>query len=205
MDHFQQYLSAFGPFVILAGAAFEGQTAVIAGGVIARNGAISPALAITAAAFGSGVLDYVLFVLGRSFRDSGFVRRVSRKRAFAKALGLIERFPVAFILSFRFLYGLRAAGPVAVGVTQIATGWFALLNALGAAIWAAVFVGLGYLFGPTVMSVLNAALAHAAPVAIGAVAVAVLAGLGIWRWRVWAAERTPRSEPLAAQSHSERP
>jgi membrane protein DedA with SNARE-associated domain len=194
MDHIQHYLSAFGPFVILAGAAFEGQTAVIAGGVIARNGAISPLLAVSAAAFGSGVLDYVLFVLGRSFRGSGFVRRVSRKPAFAKALGLIERYPVGFILSFRFLYGLRAAGPVAVGVTQVSTPLFALLNALGAVIWAAVFVGLGYLFGPAVMSVINGALAHAAPVAIGAAVVAVLGGLAIWRWRAWAAEREVPSQ-----------
>lgn len=191
MHSFEQYLSAFGPFVILAGAAFEGQTAVIAGGVIARNGSISPYLAVLAAAFGSGVLDYVLFVLGRSSRDSGFVRRVSRKPAFAKALGLIERYPVGFILSFRFLYGLRAAGPVAVGVTRISTPWFALLNAIGALIWAAVFVGLGYVFGPAVMTVLNGVLAHAAPVAIGAAVVAVLGGLIIWRWRVWAAERAP--------------
>ena len=194
MDHFQHYLSAFGPFVILAGAAFEGQTAVIAGGVIARNGAISPLLAVSAAAFGSGVLDYVLFVLGRSFRETGFVRRVSRKPAFAKALGLIERYPVGFILSFRFLYGLRAAGPVAVGVTQVSTPLFALLNAIGAAVWAAVFVGLGYLFGPAVMSVFNGMLAHAAPVAIGAAVVVVLGGLAVWRWRVWAAEREVPSQ-----------
>jgi membrane protein DedA with SNARE-associated domain len=191
MDQLSHYFSAFGPFVILAGAAFEGQTAVIAGGVIARNGVISPVLAVMAAALGSGVLDYVLFVLGRSFRGSGFVRRVSRKPAFAKALGLIERYPICFVLSFRFLYGLRAAGPVAVGVTRIATPLFALLNALGAVIWATVFVALGYLFGPAVMSVITAVMAHLAPVAIGAAVVAVFGALLFWRWRVWAAERAP--------------
>jgi membrane protein DedA with SNARE-associated domain len=146
---------------------------------------------VLAAALGSGVLDYVLYVLGRSFRGSGFVRRVSRKPAFAKALGLIERYPIAFVLSFRFLYGLRAAGPVAVGMTQIPTLLFALLNALGALIWATVFVGLGYMFGPAVMTVINAVMAHLAPVAIGAAIIAVVAGLLIWRWRVWAAERAP--------------
>ena len=134
--------------------------------------------------------DYVLFVLGRSFRSSGFVRRVSRKPAFAKALGLIE-------LSDRFRAELplpvrpARAGPVAVGMTQIPTLLFALLNALGALIWATVFVGLGYMFGLVVMSVINAVMAHLAPVAIGAAVVALVAGLLIWRWRVWAAERAP--------------
>jgi len=197
MHQFEHYLSAFGPFVILMGAAFEGQTAVIAGGVVARNGVISPYFAVLAAALGSGILDYVLFLLGRGSRESKFVRRVSAKPAFAKALGLIERYPTGFILSFRFLYGLRAAGPVAVGVTQVSHRWFGVLNAVGAVIWAAVFVGLGYLFGPAVMTLISAALAHLAPVAIGAAIAALLIGLGVWRWRVWAGQTRP-TEPARA-------
>ncbi len=184
-----QNLAAFGPIAILLGAAFEGQTAVIAGGVLARQGPISPYVALAAAALGSGILDQVLFVLGRSFRDTGFVQRVARKAAFAKALGLIERYPTGFVLIFRFLYGLRAAGPVAVGVTHVGAVRFAILNAIGALIWAGVFVGVGYAFGPAVMTLLGGVLAHAAPVAIGATVVAVAAGLIIWRWRVWVAAR----------------
>jgi membrane protein DedA with SNARE-associated domain len=194
MADLEHYLAAYGPIAILLGAAFEGQTAVIAGGVIARQGLISPFVAVAAAALGSGILDQVLFILGRSFRDTGFVRRVAAKTAFAKALGLIERYPTGFILTFRFLYGLRAAGPVAVGVTQVGTFRFAVLNAIGAVIWAGVFVGLGVIFGPAVMSVLGGVMAHAAPVAIGAAGVVVVGGLAIWRWRVWAAERvSPRA------------
>ena len=189
MADFAHYLAAFGPIGILLGAAFEGQTAVIAGGVLARQGLISPYLAVAAAALGSGILDQVLFILGRSFRDTGFVRRVAQKTAFAKALGLIERHPTGFILVFRFLYGLRAAGPVAVGVTQVGTIRFAVLNALGAVIWAGFFVGLGVVFGPAVMGLLSRMMPHAAPIAIGAVMVIVAAGLIFWRWRVWAAER----------------
>lgn len=194
MAEFEHYLATFGPLAILLGAAFEGQTAVIAGGVMARQGLISPYVAVAAAALGSGILDQVLFILGRSFRDTGFVRRVAAKTAFAKALGLIERYPTGFILVFRFLYGLRAAGPVAVGVTQVSTARFAILNAIGALIWAGVFVGLGVLFGPAVMSVLGGLMAHAAPIAIGAAVVVVLGGLIIWRWRVWAAERVAPSQ-----------
>ena len=191
MAEFEHYLAAFGPIAILLGAAFEGQTAVIAGGVLARQGLLSPYWAVAAAALGSGILDQVLFILGRSFRDTGFVKRVAAKTAFAKALGLIERYPTGFILIFRFLYGLRAAGPVAVGVTQVGTIRFAVLNAIGALIWAGVFVGIGVIFGPAVVSLLSGLAAHAAPIAIGAVVLLVLGGLIIWRWRVWAAERGP--------------
>jgi len=183
MQALHESLSAFGPFVILAGAAVEGQTAVIAGGVVARNGLMSPWTALAAAAVGSALIDYLLFMLGRGARHTRFVKRVSDRPGFAKALSLIERYPVGFILGFRFLYGLRAAGPVAVGMTTIAMGWFAVLNALGAALWAGVFVAIGYAFGPTVMRIVGAAMAHLAPLALGAAGIAVVAGLVYWRWR----------------------
>ena len=65
MFDLQHHMTAFGPLAILLGAAFEGQTVVIGGGVMARQHLISPAMAVGAAALGSGVIDYLLFVLGR--------------------------------------------------------------------------------------------------------------------------------------------
>jgi membrane protein DedA with SNARE-associated domain len=189
MSDVARHLAEFGPLAILLGAAFEGQTAVIAGGVIARQGHMSPFLALAVAALGSGVLDQVLFVLGRSFRHTRFVQRAIAKPAFAKALELIERYPSGFILSFRFLYGLRAAGPIAVGVARISTTRFAVLNALGAVIWASFFVALGVVFGPAVMQALDMLMDHWALIAIGAVVVTVAGGLTFWRWRVWIAAR----------------
>jgi membrane protein DedA with SNARE-associated domain len=191
MTDFAQHLAALGPFAIALGAAFEGQTAVIAGGVMAREQILSPAAVVLAAALGSGIVDYLLFVLGRSFRHTRWVKKAAAKPAFDKALVLIERYPAGFILSFRFLYGLRAAGPVAVGVSQVSAGKFAILNAIAAGIWAGVFVGLGYAFGPAVMALLGGLFAHAAPIAAGAAVIALVAALAFWRWRAWVARTAP--------------
>ena len=191
MTELTQHLAALGPIAIALGAAFEGQTAVIAGGVMARSQILSPAVVVLAAALGSGIVDYLLFVLGRSFRHTKWVKKVAAKPAFDKALVLIERYPAGFILSFRFLYGLRAAGPVAVGVSAVSTRKFVVLNAIAAGIWAGTFVALGYAFGPALLALLERMFAHAAPVAAGVVVVAAVAGLAFWRWRVWVAqERT---------------
>ena len=191
MTELAQHLAAFGPFAIALGAAVEGQTSVIAGGVMARSQILSPAVVVLAAALGSGIIDYLLFVLGRSFRHTRWVKKVAAKPGFDRALVLIERYPTGFILSFRFLYGLRAAGPVAVGVSSVSTRKFAVLNAIAAGIWAGVFVGLGYAFGPALLTLMEGMFAHAAPVAAGLVVAAAVIGFGIWRWRVWtAAERT---------------
>jgi membrane protein DedA with SNARE-associated domain len=191
MTDWTQHLTAFGPVAIAFGAAIEGQTSVVAGGVMAREQVLSPLVVVVAAALGSGIIDYLLFAMGRRFRHTRWVRKTAAKPAFGRALALIERYPSGFILSFRFIYGLRAAGPVAVGVSAISTRKFAILNAIGAAIWAGAFVALGYAFGPVVMAVLERAFAHAAPVAAGMAVVAVVIGVAVWRWRVGTArERT---------------
>ncbi|WP_293680267.1 DedA family protein [uncultured Phenylobacterium sp.] len=184
MAELEHYLAAFGPVAILVGAGIEGMTAAIAGGVLARKGLIPVYLVVGAAALGSTLFVQVLHFLGRSSRGIGFVRRMKARSAFGKALALIERHPTVFVLSFRFLFGLRAVAPVAVGMSDLGAVRFAILNAIGAVIWAAVFVAVGYVFGPAVLHALERAMAHA-PVAIVAVVVAIAAGLGIWRWRVW--------------------
>lgn len=185
MNDLQQHLAALGPAAIALGAAFEGQTAVIAGGVLARERLLSPVVVVAAAAFGSGVIDYLLFVLGRSFRHTRWVQRATAKPAFGKALALIERYPSGFILGFRFLYGLRAAGPVAVGVSAVSTQRFVILNAIAAVLWAGVFAAVGYAFGPAVMTVMEALFAHAALLAVGVSATAIVVGVAVWRWRAW--------------------
>lgn len=188
MTDLAQHLAALGPFAIALGAAVEGQTAVIAGGVMAREQILSPAVVVLAAALGSGIVDYLLFVLGRSFRHTRWVKRAAAKPAFDKALVLIERYPTGFILSFRFIYGLRAAGPVAVGVSSVSTRKFAILNAIAAGLWAGAFVALGYAFGPAVMALLHGMFAHAAPIAAAVAAVVAIVGLAYWRWRIWTAQ-----------------
>jgi membrane protein DedA with SNARE-associated domain len=183
MSDLEHYLTAFGPVAVLVGAGIEGMTVAVAGGVMARKGLIPVYLVLGAAALGSFLFVEALFFLGRSSRNIGLVRRMKGKRAFATALGLIEHYPTVFILSFRFLVGLRAAAPVAVGVSKVHPVRFAILNAIGAVIWAGSFVGLGYAFGPAVLRTLERVMAHA-PIAIGAAVVAIIAGVVIWRWRV---------------------
>jgi Uncharacterized membrane-associated protein len=47
------------------------------------------------------------------------------------------------IVSVRFLYGLRIAGPVLIGMAGVAPWRFVLYNAIGAALWAPLVTGWG--------------------------------------------------------------
>ncbi|MDB5428684.1 MAG: hypothetical protein JWR47_315 [Phenylobacterium sp.] len=149
----EEFLRQYGPIGIFLGAGFEGQTAVIVGGLLARQHIVPLWLVLASATAGSGLVDHLLFVAGRRFRTHRWVVRATEQPAFARALRFIERFPISYILAFRFIFGLRVASPIAVGVSQIPTWRFTVLNILGAVIWAAAFTMAGFVFGEAVHNV----------------------------------------------------
>lgn len=140
-------LARYGLLAIFLGAGLEGETVVIAGGVLAHRGLVPLWAAMLCAAVGSCVVDQLWFFAGRHLRDRSWVARMRKKAAFARALALLERHQVAFVLGFRFIYGMRTVSPIAIGTSQVATRRFMALNALAAAIWGPLFTLLGYWFG----------------------------------------------------------
>lgn len=178
-------LQAFGPAAIFLGSGLEGQTVAIAGGVMARMGLINWPLALAAACAGSAVMDQMLFFLGRYGRSTRFVTRMTAKPAFARAAAFIEAHPIGFVMSFRFIFGLRAAGPVAAGLSAMGMGLFTGLNLASAAVWASLFSGGGFIFGATLQRWLEHPTLKG-EIIVGAVGLAFalgMAALALWRPR----------------------
>lgn len=140
-------VARFGVAAIALGAGLEGETAVVTGGILAHQGLISWPAALIAAAIGSFVADQIFFTFGRRARDGRWVRKLQRRRVYARVTKLMERYPIGFIFAFRFLYGLRTISPVALGTSKVSTRLFVAVNAASAACWAVIFTGIGYLFG----------------------------------------------------------
>jgi membrane protein DedA with SNARE-associated domain len=151
----EEILRQYGPIGVFLGAAFEGQSAVILGGLLARQHLLEFWLVFASATAGSGLIDHLLFVAGRRFRTHRWVRWASEQAAFARALRFIERFPNSYTLIFRFIFGLRMASPVAIGVSQVPTWQFTVLNIMGALIWAGTFAGAGFVFGEAIHDVIG--------------------------------------------------
>jgi membrane protein DedA with SNARE-associated domain len=151
----EEFLRQYGPIGIFLGAGFEGQTAVIIGGILARQHILQLWLVLLSATAGSAVVDHLLFVAGRRFRTHRWVLRATQQQAFARALGFIEKYPISYTLAFRFIFGLRVASPIAIGVTQVPTWRFTILNILGAVIWATAFTMAGFIFGEAVHNLLG--------------------------------------------------
>ena len=187
----EAFLQQYGSLGVFLGAAFEGQTAVVVGGVLARQHLIPAWLVLLSATSGSAIVDHLLFAAGRYYRSHRLVVRAQEKPAFARALGFITRFPVSYILAFRFILGLRLASPIAIGVSRVPAWQFAMLNAAGALVWSFAFTAVGFLFGEALerLSGRQQAAVSAAFVAAGLVAVSI----GIWAVRRWRAQQASAS------------
>ena len=175
-------LLRYGVLAVLIGAGIEGEAVVVTGGVLAHRGLIPLVPACIAAAIGSCVVDQLWFLAGRRFRDHRWVRAITRRDAYARAIGILERHPTGFILAFRFVYGLRTVSPVAIGTSSIPTRRFVPLNIVAAAAWGPAFTLLGYALGKAAMPLMRRVAGYGA-LALGVAAVLVVLTLAMYASR----------------------
>ena len=176
-------IAKYGLFALFAGAGIEGETVVVAGGLLAHKGLFSLPGAMAAAAAGSFLADQIFFSLGRYFRDKPWVQRAQQKPVFERALGMLERHPIGFIFAFRFIYGFRTISPIAIGTTKVSTKLFVAINLVAAIVWGIVFTGIGYVFGHSFEKLIARFLPDRhAIVIVGGVIVVIAAMLGGWHW-----------------------
>lgn len=191
----------YGVIAVFLGAGIEGETVVVLGGLLAHRGLIDPVAAAIAASAGSFVADQFFFLTGRHFRQAGWMQRLLVRPAFARAMQRFESHPTIFVLSFRFIYGLRTVSPAAVGTSNLSARRFVVLNLIAAGIWGTLFTSLGYVFGNAVEALFGRlrSVEHVAFVGIGL----VLAGFAVvaaWRW--WMARRLAAAGGKAVSSDS---
>lgn len=174
-------LARYGLVAVFVGAGLEGETATVAGGLLAHEGYWPLWAAMLAAAAGSFVADQGFFLIGRRFQDHRRVKRLRDRPGFARALAAFERRPIGFIFVFRFLYGLRTISPIAIGTTHVSARTFMAVNAASAAVWGALFTGIGYVFGREFEKLMGNLRPHLIWLFVGAIVIAA-AGFG---WRAW--------------------
>jgi membrane protein DedA with SNARE-associated domain len=126
---------------------FEGETFVLFGGLAAARGLIDPYILFVCVSIGSFCGDQCWFYLGRRF-GVRLLRRYPRwQKRIEAPLDWLARYNTWFILTFRFIYGIRNVSSFALGVSAVTRRRFMLLNFLGSLIWGVSFVAAGYIFG----------------------------------------------------------
>jgi membrane protein DedA with SNARE-associated domain len=141
------FIEQYGLLAVFLGCVAEGESAAILGGFFAHQHVFVLWHAIVAAALGAFLGDTCFFILGRSFADHRYVVRLRRRPGFRRAYRLLNTHPNIFVLSNRYVYGMRLVGGIAAGLSTIAAPRFVILNAISSVIWAVLFSSIGYVFG----------------------------------------------------------
>ena len=140
-------IETYGYWLLAADSLLEGETILILAGFAVRRGHLYLFAVLSIASVASFVGNQFYFWLGRRHGPAVLARWRSVALQSDRIYRLIAHYPAAVIIGIRFVYGLRIAGPVVIGMSQISAYRFGLLNALGAVLWACLVAGIGWVFG----------------------------------------------------------
>lgn len=192
MEHIQHIIHHYRGWIYLITVAFtffEGETFVLLAAAAAAGGALDPVKLGACAWLGSCLGDQCWFFIGR-LAGPLVLRRFPRwKHGIDAVHRWLERWDTVFILSFRFLYGIRNFSSIALGLSDVGVSRFLVLNFIAAGLWSVSFITAGLFFGRTLGRLLTdwaeTVEMIAAGVFVGVVVIVVL----IARWRSRRARR----------------
>ncbi len=142
-------IEQYGYIITFIGTVLEGESVLVLSAIAAHLGYLSLPIVILVATMGGTLGDVIGFLLGRKYGHRLIARFPSLAHGTNRTSALVERFPNASIIIFRFIYGLKLSGAVLIGMSKISTERFLILNFIGSFIWAASITGIAYTFAAT--------------------------------------------------------
>ncbi|MCP5425370.1 MAG: DedA family protein [Gammaproteobacteria bacterium] len=151
----QTLIEHYGYLAVLLGTFLEGETVLILAGFAAHLGHLELTWTIAAAFCGSWFGDQLYFFLGHLNGDRWLTRFPSWQPRARQVNQLLQRYDTPLILGIRFMYGLRIIGPFVMGMAHLSVTRFALLNGLGAFVWATLIGSAGFFLGAALETLLG--------------------------------------------------
>jgi membrane protein DedA with SNARE-associated domain len=148
-------ITRWGYPAIVVGTFLEGETILVLGGAMAHRGLLSLPGVMIAAFVGSVAGDQLWFLIGRRVGRATLEQRPKWRDRAARVEAWLARYGNAFVVGFRFIYGLRTVSPALLGASGYPQRRFSWLNVVGAALWATSFAGVGWGLGASLQGVLE--------------------------------------------------
>ncbi|MCI8207916.1 hypothetical protein AUC61_00075 [Pseudomonas sp. S25] len=190
----QNFLHEFGYFALFIGTFFEGETILVLAGFLAFREYMDIKLVVVVAFFGSYAGDQLWYYMGRKHGRKILARKPRWQLMGDKALAHVRKHPDLWVLSFRFVYGLRTVMPVAIGLSGYPPLRYLILNGIGAAVWAAALGYAAYHFG----AVLEGMLGNIKKYELWVLGALLVLGFALWLRRRFKNARIAREEAAAA-------
>ena len=187
------------------GVPLPGETVLILAAVYAGAGRLNVILVALLGFCGAVLGDNIGFAIGH-FGGRRLAERYGRyifltPARLDRATGFFERHGGKIITVARFIEGLRQANGIIAGTTGMDWRRFLIFNALGAALWVALWTSVGYFSGSHIDTIYNDATRYDKYFAI-AIGVLVLAYI---TWRVAGSRRRRRESSAEPPAQTRRP
>lgn len=137
-------IHTYGYFALALGSFLEGEAVVLAGSLAAYHGHLALPVVMGIAALASFMGDLPYFFAGRRYGPRVLERFPSLQCRKERLENLMHRHHVMLVLSLRFLYGMRIAGLLALGMSKMSALRFLFLDFIGAIVWSAGVCAAGY-------------------------------------------------------------
>jgi membrane protein DedA with SNARE-associated domain len=152
-----EFVQTWGYLAVLLGSMVEGESVILTACVLAHMGYMNIYYIMIISFLGTLIADQTLFLVGMKYGPSLFKKYPKLKVKSKRIFDLLEKYDIWFILSFRFIYGIRTLSPLIIGASgKVSLKRFAPLNFLAAVIWVLLSCFLGYVvLGETIEEVLE--------------------------------------------------
>jgi membrane protein DedA with SNARE-associated domain len=147
VEQFIEFIQKWGYLAVLFGAMIEGESVILTACIMAYLGYLSIAKIVIISFLGTLFADQGLYYVGRLYGQRLINKFPKMQEPAHRAITLLHKWDKWFILSFRFIYGIRIISPVIIGSSGITPRRFIPLNLIAALVWTAVSCTGGYLLG----------------------------------------------------------
>lgn len=147
---FQALLETYGYLALFAGTFFEGGVLLLLSGYAACRGSMLLPLVLIVGGLGGFLGNLVWYELGRRYGARLLEKFPTWQPRAETAREYLDERGTWFVFTYRFIYGIRIASPIAIGMSRYPAGRFFVINAVGSIVWVTVVGLLGYLLGDAV-------------------------------------------------------
>lgn len=175
----QEFVEQWGYIAVFLGSLVEGESIIFMAGWMAQKGYLSLPKIIVIAFMGTLVADQSLYFIGHFFGHKVLDKFPSLKPRTDKAFRLLKRYNILFIMSFRFIYGIRTISPLVIGASGIGVKKFVILNIIAALVWSLSSCLAAYYFAGFLIDKF-----HLIPkIILGIAIIGGLLGYAYYKWR----------------------
>lgn len=145
MDYLIDIIKDWGYIAVFLGSLVEGESVILVACFMAHLGYLSLTKIMIIAFCGTLFADQALYFVGRYYGQA-LIQKFHRLHAPAnKAFKLLHSWDIWFILSFRFIWGIRTISPIVIGSSGITPRRYTPLNLIAAIVWTLISCIGGYM------------------------------------------------------------